>query len=84
MFWPAVHSLATAAQVNIATQTFTEASRMLPPIDDVILQSNPKFALLHANLTNNILDSNGSTKHHPSQKERDAILPVCAPPVASQ
>ncbi|KAH6682744.1 hypothetical protein B0J14DRAFT_574271 [Halenospora varia] len=46
---------------------------MLPPIDDSILQCNPKFAALHATLTNNILNPNGSTKHHPAQKERDAV-----------
>jgi hypothetical protein len=49
---------------------------MLPPIDDAVLQSNPKFALLHANLTNNILNPNGSTKNHPAQKERDAVTEV--------
>ncbi|PMD22650.1 hypothetical protein NA56DRAFT_702437 [Hyaloscypha hepaticicola] len=46
---------------------------MLPPIEDSILQSNPKFAALHATLANNILNANGSTKHHPAQKERDAV-----------
>ncbi|KUJ13198.1 uncharacterized protein LY89DRAFT_737178 [Mollisia scopiformis] len=46
---------------------------MLPPIDDVVLQSNPRFATLHATLKNNILNPNGSTKSHPAQKERDAV-----------
>jgi hypothetical protein len=49
---------------------------MLPPIEDAILQNNPKFALLHANLTANILNANGSTKAHPKQKERDAVTEV--------
>ncbi|CAG8953389.1 hypothetical protein HYFRA_00010137 [Hymenoscyphus fraxineus] len=49
---------------------------MLPPIDEAILQSNPKFAALHANLTSNILNPNGSTKNPPSQKERDANFPA--------
>ncbi|KAF8850980.1 hypothetical protein BDZ45DRAFT_808687 [Acephala macrosclerotiorum] len=46
---------------------------MLPPLDDSVLQSNPRFAALHATLINNILNANGSTKNHPSQKERDAV-----------
>jgi hypothetical protein len=49
---------------------------MLPPIEDSILQSNPKFAALHASLTKNILNPSGSTKHHPAQKERDAVFEV--------
>ncbi|KAF4629789.1 hypothetical protein G7Y89_g8357 [Cudoniella acicularis] len=46
---------------------------MLPPIDDSILQSNPKFAALHKTLANNILNPDGSTKNHPAQKERDTV-----------
>ncbi|KAH8687341.1 hypothetical protein BGZ60DRAFT_465706 [Tricladium varicosporioides] len=46
---------------------------MLPPIDDSILQCNPKFAALHATLVNNILNPNGSTKHDPAQRERDVV-----------
>ncbi|TVY22219.1 Uncharacterized protein LHYA1_G009082, partial [Lachnellula hyalina] len=46
---------------------------MLPPINDSILQSNPQFAALHTQLTTNIFNPNGSTKHHPAQKERDAV-----------
>ncbi|KAE8442055.1 hypothetical protein EG329_003912 [Mollisiaceae sp. DMI_Dod_QoI] len=46
---------------------------MLPPIDDSVLQSNPRFAALHTILINNILNPNGSTKNHPSQKDRDAV-----------
>ncbi|KAG4417927.1 hypothetical protein IFR04_008981, partial [Cadophora malorum] len=46
---------------------------MLPPIDDAILQSNPRFAALHTTLAKQILNPNGSTKVHPAQKERDAV-----------
>ncbi|OWP02408.1 hypothetical protein B2J93_3196 [Marssonina coronariae] len=46
---------------------------MLPPIDDSILQANPKFAALHGILAEQILTPNGSTKLHPAQKERDAV-----------
>ncbi|KAH9220752.1 hypothetical protein DL95DRAFT_432968 [Leptodontidium sp. 2 PMI_412] len=46
---------------------------MLPPIDDTILQSNPRFAALHSTLAKQILNPNGSTKLHPAQKERDAV-----------
>ncbi len=49
---------------------------MLPTIEDSVLQTNPKFAALHATLANNILNANGSTKHHPAQKERDAVTEV--------
>ncbi|RDL40279.1 Uncharacterized protein BP5553_00258 [Venustampulla echinocandica] len=43
---------------------------MLPPIDSTILESNPKFAALHATLANTILNPNGSTRNHSGQKER--------------
>ncbi|PBP20314.1 hypothetical protein BUE80_DR008968 [Diplocarpon rosae] len=46
---------------------------MLPPIDESILQANPKFAALHSVLAKQILNPNGSTKLHPAQKERDAV-----------
>ncbi|EKD12769.1 uncharacterized protein L3040_006922 [Drepanopeziza brunnea f. sp. 'multigermtubi'] len=46
---------------------------MLPPIDDSILEANPKFAALHSILAKQILNPNGSTKYHPAQKERDAV-----------
>jgi len=49
---------------------------MLPPIEDSVLQSNPKFAALHATLANNILNPNGSTKNHPAQKDLDAVTEV--------
>ncbi|KAA8574453.1 hypothetical protein EYC84_005916 [Monilinia fructicola] len=46
---------------------------MLPPVEESVLQSNPKFAELYKKLSNNILNPNGSTKNHPAQKERDAV-----------
>ncbi|KAK3386759.1 hypothetical protein B0H63DRAFT_391371 [Podospora didyma] len=46
---------------------------MLPPVDDAILQNNPKFAALYATLTNVILSPDGSTKTDPAAKERDAV-----------
>jgi len=49
---------------------------MLPPIDESILQNNPKFAALYATLKNNILNPSGSTKRDPAQKERDATSEV--------
>jgi hypothetical protein len=49
---------------------------MLPPIEDSILQSNSKFAALYTTLTKNVLNPNGSTKHHHAQKEREAITEV--------
>jgi hypothetical protein len=49
---------------------------MLPPIDDSVLRSNPRFAALHATLTNNLLNPNGTTKNQPTQKERDAVTEV--------
>jgi hypothetical protein len=55
---------------------------MLPPIEDSVLQSNPKFAALHATLVNNILNPSGSTKNHPAQKERDAVTEVLLAPPA--
>ncbi|RFU25406.1 hypothetical protein B7463_g10940, partial [Scytalidium lignicola] len=45
---------------------------MIPPVEDSILQSNPRFATLYSNLGTNILNPSGSTKNHPTQKERDA------------
>ncbi len=59
-----------------AHQDITSHYTMLPPIDDSVLQSNPRFAALHTTLTNNILNPNGSTKNHPSQKDRDAVTEV--------
>jgi len=52
---------------------------MLPPIEDSVLQSNPKFASLHEILKNSILTSNGATKRHAAQKERDAVIEVFTP-----
>lgn len=52
---------------------------MIPPIEDSILKSNPKFSALHATLSNKILNSSGSTTSHPAQKERDAVTAVPSP-----
>ena len=49
---------------------------MLPPIDESVLQSNPKFAALYATLANNILNPSGSTKKQAGQKERDVVSDV--------
>ncbi|RDW82312.1 hypothetical protein BP6252_03424 [Coleophoma cylindrospora] len=46
---------------------------MLPPIEDSVLQSNPKFAVLYATLSQKILDPSGATKNSPAQKERDTV-----------
>ena len=35
---------------------------MLPPIEESVLQSNPKFAAMYTMLANNILNPSGSTK----------------------
>jgi hypothetical protein len=49
---------------------------MIPPIEESVLLSNPKFAALHKTLTTSILNPNGSTKNHPTQLERDARAEV--------
>jgi hypothetical protein len=49
---------------------------MLPPIEEAILHSNPKFEKLHERLSAEILNPDGSTKNHPAQKERDAVTAV--------
>ncbi|KAH8599336.1 hypothetical protein B0O99DRAFT_649922 [Bisporella sp. PMI_857] len=46
---------------------------MLPPIDDSVLESNPKFASFHKVLEGALLNPNGSTKHPSTQKERAAV-----------
>ncbi|RQM04984.1 hypothetical protein DH86_00003732, partial [Scytalidium sp. 3C] len=45
---------------------------MLPPIEDAVLQNNPKFAALYSNLATNILTPSGSTKSRAAQHDRDA------------
>jgi hypothetical protein len=35
---------------------------MFPPIEDAVLQNNPKFAALHKTLTTRILNPDGSSK----------------------
>jgi hypothetical protein len=46
---------------------------MFPPVDSAVLQNNPDFALLHAKLTNVVLNPDGSTKDDPHAKERAAV-----------
>ncbi|KAI9739489.1 MAG: hypothetical protein M1818_005177 [Claussenomyces sp. TS43310] len=49
---------------------------MLPLVDDEILQDNPRFAALHKTLTTSALNADGSTRDHPTQKEREARAEV--------
>lgn len=51
---------------------------MLPPVEDTVLKSNPKFAALHATLTNTLLNPDGSTKNHPNLREHEDAREVCA------
>jgi hypothetical protein len=53
---------------------------MLPPIDEAVLQNNPKFAALHSTLADYILNPSGSTKKQAGQKERDAVSEVESTP----
>ncbi|KAF5027195.1 hypothetical protein F66182_683 [Fusarium sp. NRRL 66182] len=46
---------------------------MFPPVEESILQKNPDFSSLYKNLTNNILNPDGSTKTNPAAKERKAV-----------
>jgi hypothetical protein len=66
------------AKVNFQKQ-HQQTIKMIPPIDDTVLSSNPKFAALHTTLTTTILNPSGSTKKHPAQKERDAVSEVLIP-----
>lgn len=50
---------------------------MLPPIDETVLKSNPNFAALYANLSGNILNPDGATKHLSAHKEQDEVSKVC-------
>jgi len=49
---------------------------MLPPIEDSVLQSSPKFASLHEILKTSILTTNGATKRQSAQRERDVVAEV--------
>ncbi|KAI1112965.1 hypothetical protein F5Y14DRAFT_237714 [Nemania sp. NC0429] len=46
---------------------------MLLPIDDSVLQSNPRFEKLYNTITTSILNPDGSTKIDPCAKQRDAV-----------
>ncbi|KAK0642915.1 hypothetical protein B0T16DRAFT_376397 [Cercophora newfieldiana] len=46
---------------------------MLPPVEDAVLQHNPDFAALYKTLTTALLNPDGSTKHDPAAKGRNAV-----------
>lgn len=48
---------------------------MFPPIEDAVLQNNPKFAALHKTLTTRILNPDGSSKNVPAA-DREATAEV--------
>lgn len=50
---------------------------MFPPVEDSVLQSNPQFALLHAQLTTKILNTAGTTRQQTSKKEWSVTREVC-------
>lgn len=49
--------------------------KMLPPVEETVLKSNPDFAALYSTLTTAILNSDGTTKDDQSRaaRERDAV-----------
>jgi len=49
---------------------------MLPPVEGAVLQHNPDFAGLYKTLTGAFLNPDGSTKHDPAAKERNAVREV--------
>lgn len=53
---------------------------MLPPVDDAVLRNNPDFAKLYNTLTTAILNPDGTTRHDPGAKEREAIRKVGGTP----
>lgn len=62
--------------LDITTLDIT--TKMLPPTEDSVLRSNPKFAVLHATLTKSLLNADGSTKNHSHLREHEAAAEVCA------
>jgi hypothetical protein len=48
---------------------------VFPPVEDAVLQANPKFAALYKTLTTRILKPDGSS-NNPAQAERDATVEV--------
>ncbi|KAI2626881.1 hypothetical protein GGS21DRAFT_529623 [Xylaria nigripes] len=46
---------------------------MLPPIDDNVLQNNPRFEKLYNTLTTSVLNSDGSTRADPFADQRDTV-----------
>jgi hypothetical protein len=51
---------------------------MFPPIEDAVLQNNPKFAALHKALTTRILNPDGSSKNS-TTADREATAEVHPP-----
>ncbi|KAK0667654.1 hypothetical protein QBC41DRAFT_395345 [Cercophora samala] len=48
-------------------------AKMIPPIDDLVLQQNPEFAALYTTLTTVILNPDASTRKDPNAKKRAAV-----------
>ncbi|KAI1178139.1 hypothetical protein F4777DRAFT_126672 [Nemania sp. FL0916] len=46
---------------------------MLPPVDDSVLQKNPRFQKLYNTITTSILNPDGSTRMNTSAKQRDDV-----------
>lgn len=61
---------------NSPAESGIHGAKMLPPIDDAVLQGNPGFESLYKSLTDNILHPDGSTKKDPSAKKRDEVREV--------
>lgn len=43
---------------------------MIPPIDPLVLKTNPEFAKLYSSLTRDVLAEDGSTKNDAATKQR--------------
>lgn len=65
--------------ILIVTDEVTKLVKMLPPVEEAVLQSNPEFAALYSTLSTVILNPDGTTKNDPSAKERQAVRKVCRP-----
>lgn len=57
---------------------------MFPPVDNSTLKNNPKFSSLYSVLTEGILNSNGTSKYYPGQKERIQVTAVSIYPLPNQ
>jgi diphthamide biosynthesis protein 3 len=49
---------------------------MIPPCDPSILEHNPQFKRLYENLTQNLLDPDGSTRAQSATPARTAVVEV--------